>query len=657
MMKYILVFFIIQFISCRVNAYSPVPADTLLSLADQLTKIQELSQRESFDSVLILAEKLVSRLKDEQQMIELYMKIGTALEKSGQTDSALLLFDHMSRFDLNDFQKISVLRNKGNIYYMQGVYEKALEKYLTALPLALNLNRQELIGTIKNNIGLVYWKLRKYDEAIEILNETLILREKIQSNFKSSTISTLANVYYELGEFDKVLQMDLKSLQLNLQTDNKFRIAVDYNNIGEDYMALEDYVKSEQYLLKSLALRKEIKHTHGAISTLVNLSMVAQNKNKMKEAEELLYRALFLADSINARDQKYRMLPIVKNFEEERGNFQKALKFYDQYIALKDSMFDEQKSRQIEEMVAKYETEKKELENVQLKNEMQLQSEKIQAQRSIQYLLGAITVLVIILLLVVYRSYRHKQYANIEITKQRNNLEILNKAKSRFFSIISHDMRGPLSTMIGFSNLIRLHVEDKYPKQKDEELNTFLMHMETAANQVMLLLDTLMKWAMKEEGLIPYHPESFNLKQLIVENNQLLEPQAIAKGIHLNENVPDHLEAWVDKNTFLTIIRNLTGNALKFTEEGGQVTLAAKQVDGKVELKVEDSGIGIPKQELKKLCQIGKSMVRKGTKGEAGSGLGLNLVHDFVKLNKGELIVDSEVGKGTTFILYFPMAG
>ncbi len=242
-----------------------------------------------------------------------------------------------------------------------------------------------------------------------------------------------------------------------------------------------------------------------------------------------------------------------------------------------------------------------------------------------------------------------------QLKSEHDKLDIANKTKSKFFSIISHDLRGPMANLMAFNELIKFHIIETYNAKNDEGLDEIFRHLKNSADQVTALLDNLLNWALKEEGAMPFNPELLNIKICFDDNISLMMLQAQSKSIALETQCDESIEANLDKNSFMTILRNLTSNAIKFTEENGRVGFSAHIEGEELILAISDTGIGIEKDKISGLFELRDSKVKYGTKGEKGTGLGLNLVHDFVKANKGNITVESEVGKGTVFKMNFPL--
>jgi signal transduction histidine kinase len=250
--------------------------------------------------------------------------------------------------------------------------------------------------------------------------------------------------------------------------------------------------------------------------------------------------------------------------------------------------------------------------------------------------------MVFIVLVVLYRNNQRKQKLNKE-------LEMINETKDRFFSIISHDLRGPISAFYGISRMIRMFIG----KQQYKRLEEMTEQIDHSVSSISSLLDNLLSWAVQKQGQFPYHPEHIQLHQMTENLKYLFQNQAESKNIEINFKIQPSFYLYVDKNSAMTIFRNLISNALKFTQEGGLVTVSAYYEDDFIAIRFTDTGMGMNKEKVDTLF---KSQVQStyGTSGEKGVGLGLQLVFDFVQLNHGNIEVGSEENVGTTFIVRLP---
>jgi ligand-binding sensor domain-containing protein/signal transduction histidine kinase len=236
------------------------------------------------------------------------------------------------------------------------------------------------------------------------------------------------------------------------------------------------------------------------------------------------------------------------------------------------------------------------------------------------------------------------------VLMQANDLKKLNLFKDKTFSILSHDLRGPIhssTAIVGMLNDGDISSEDA------SELKEALFKQLSATG---VLLDNLLKWAKASmEGSVEPHPQEVNIYDITRQNATLFEESLKAKNIVFTNNVPGHITAWCDAEQTDIVIRNLLANAIKFTERNGRIRADAQVKDGFVQISVTDTGVGMTKEQLDKLFKPLTDNTTYGTEGEKGTGLGLLLSYDFIKANKGRIEVSSELGKGTTFTVVLPV--
>lgn len=232
----------------------------------------------------------------------------------------------------------------------------------------------------------------------------------------------------------------------------------------------------------------------------------------------------------------------------------------------------------------------------------------------------------------------------LEIEEQRDKLALSNATKNKFFRIIAHDLRNPISTLVGSTNLI-VNDFDEYNK---EQTKSFIGELNKLSQTTFNLLENLLDWSSTQMGEIKFSPEPIDLYLLTDENIELVKRKIDSKNIQLKLNIEKNTIAFADENMVKTVIRNLLSNAVKFTPENGEIEISCS-VDGKfVKYSVKDSGIGISKEDQKKLFRIDTHHSTPGLSNEKGSGLGLILCKEFVEKNGGKIKVSSEPQKGTT---------
>ena len=246
----------------------------------------------------------------------------------------------------------------------------------------------------------------------------------------------------------------------------------------------------------------------------------------------------------------------------------------------------------------------------------------------------------------ISRDITKNKLAEEEIKLKNELLQIINSEKDKFFSILAHDLRGPLSAFVSATQIIAEEIQT----MGIEEIKEITLSMKTSATNIYSLLENLLEWSRLRRGVMDFIPEKINLKKKIEECIAVLSESARKKVIEILISIPEVIDVLADSHMFDTVIRNLISNAIKFTPVGGKVTLTAGYIeDHTVEIKISDSGIGMTPELKDKLFLLNEKTSRKGTEGESSTGLGLLLCKEFIEKYDGKIRVESEVGKGSTF--------
>ena len=250
------------------------------------------------------------------------------------------------------------------------------------------------------------------------------------------------------------------------------------------------------------------------------------------------------------------------------------------------------------------------------------------------------------------RDITDRKKAEAEIESKSNEVLRLMAEKDKFYSIIAHDLRSPFNVFLGFTQMM---AED-LPRLRPEEIQLIAKMMRTSANNLYNLLENLLEWSRLQRGISNSNPKKLLLKKIITESISSVMPIANKKGIMVDIEIPGEITVFADENMLGSIVRNLTTNAVKYTEKGGNVSIAAKTVSGNsVEISVRDTGIGMSSTMVEDLFRLDVQTNRKGTDGEPSTGLGLLLCKDFIEKHGGKIWVESEEGKGSTFRFTLPV--
>jgi PAS domain S-box-containing protein len=243
--------------------------------------------------------------------------------------------------------------------------------------------------------------------------------------------------------------------------------------------------------------------------------------------------------------------------------------------------------------------------------------------------------------------------AEEELKQSAANLKKLNDAKDRFLSIISHDLRAPFSSILGFTDLL---LEDD--TLTDIEKQQYITYIQDSSKSMLALVNSMLDWTRLQTGRIKFEPEKINAREIIDSSISTVTGTALQKGVEIENVVDQSYHIFADKNLILQAFNNLLSNSVKFTKSGDRITITidTSSVARFINFSIKDTGLGIKPGNLDKLFSIETKFTSEGTAGEKGSGLGLSLVKEIIEKHGGHIEVKSEYGSGTEFIFALPVA-
>jgi signal transduction histidine kinase len=433
--------------------------------------------------------------------------------------------------------------------------------------------------------------------------------------------------------------------------------ALSLNTIGSLYVLMQNPDRALANYVASLEINESLKSNAGLSDSYNNIGILYYQQRNFERSIANLELARQAALKSNDQSQALRSYDYLSLAYKELKNFEKALEYREAFLGVKEMIQNESDQRKLTEMQTQYVLEGKELKIDKLEADRQERERELEAQKKFRNFLFALIglgIVIIILGLYLYiqkqRSNRQFKLANEKIRLQNEQLQELNATKDKFFSIISHDLKGPLNSLTSFSGLL-INYFDSLSK---EEIQTLAKDLDKSLKNLFALLENLLEWSRSQTGAIEFKPEPFDLSELVQQNIDLLTAQAATKEIKIVFTNPQSLTVMAHKNSVTTVIRNLISNAIKFTPKGGTITLTTGKSNEEALVSIADTGVGMSKEVIDKLFRIDAKHSTKGTADEKGTGLGLVLCKDFVEKNNGNIGVQSEEGKGSTFYFTLP---
>jgi signal transduction histidine kinase len=237
-----------------------------------------------------------------------------------------------------------------------------------------------------------------------------------------------------------------------------------------------------------------------------------------------------------------------------------------------------------------------------------------------------------------------------ELVESQRQLEQANAAKDRFFSIFTHDLSNPFTAIHTMAELLK----DNYTEFDEDSRMDIVQRMHESSTHIYGLLHSLLEWSRTQTGRISFEPQELDLVGLIRETSMVLSANAHQKNIAVAFELPEELTVYADERMMSTVVRNLMSNAIKFTHEGGKVTVQADGDSEGIELSVTDNGVGMEPDAIERLFELDATRTTRGTANEKGTGLGLLVCKEFVEKHGGRIDVESTPGKGSRFRVTIP---
>ncbi|WP_320019647.1 tetratricopeptide repeat-containing sensor histidine kinase [Labilibaculum manganireducens] len=608
--------------------------------------------------VLDEAKSIAYIINDSLSIGRVHSCLGYYYVLASKYDSAIIQYNkslEICEAIKSNKNKINNLIGLGEIYYERGDLELALSKYVEALKFEEVKYDNDTRLSLLINMANIYSDENQRKKAISYYNQAMEIAIELKDDDTLSVLyNNLAIIYQNDSDYNKALLFYEKSLDIDKKANNKADIALCLNNIGENYFKMGNTDKAIVFLRESLSTNRQLHLETEIIYNLETLIQIHLSLGNFNQAYKYLEEGISLTKKLKTKGKRSDLLKLLAEYYNKTGKYQKAYSSMIAYNSLKDSIQQKSRTEKIVELQTQFDSEKKEKENEILRVKNQFTQEKLEQEKmraKYLYIFSFLALAVILLIIILFRSKikinNQIKIINGKLEDSNSKLKIMNATKDKFFSIIAHDLRSPFNAILGFSELIKSEVEKGKNLELIEEYNA---NINESANSLFTLLENLLQWANDQRGILEFTPTQINLYELIQSNLALFKLKAADKSIKLFSDIQPNTVAFGDINMVNTIIRNLISNALKFTDENGEIFLSSVLDGDFIHLSVKDNGIGISKNNQDKLFRLDCNFTTNGTKEETGSGLGLILCKEFVKKNGGEIWVESEENKGSKFI-------
>lgn len=588
----------------RVDA-QPANLDSLFKDANQFrTNGEYLKSIAVYRDCLARARELKDTLKTGNALIG----IGIANDEEGNFDDALqYYFEALKVYEtIGNEKKIGgTLKNIGNTYRVLKQYDKAFSFLGQALELQTRRKDSAAVGNVFNDIAIVYYDQDSTEQALSYLKKIYSKYDHyLGDEARADVRNNIGLTYAKMHRYPEAFPYYRAALQIMTARKDQYGIALVTANTGDLFYGLKDYRRALEYHLKNLAIARQIRSNELLLTTYDNLRKT--------------YEAI--------------------------GDHGKAYEFAGYEMAMKDSVYDKQRIAKYEEMNAKYQDEKKQQQIQLLEKDKRLSAIELSIQQRTKYFLLAGILLTLILFALLYKSYRNKRASNNVLNHLNQKLSEANGAKAKLISIISHDLRGPISSLFNF-----IQLQKDNPTMVETEGRDMLSEkVSQSAENLLETMEDLLFWSKSQMDQFEPAVEKVDTGELLDGIISLYEDLAADKHITLIKGSATTFKFYTDPNFIKIVLRNLTSNALKFTPAHGVVSLFSEKRDITVLLSVKDNGPGLNAAQCRDIFEW--NSIRSDS-----SGFGLRLAKEFTEKMGGRLVVSSMPGQGAEFTVSLPL--
>ncbi|MBO0330096.1 tetratricopeptide repeat-containing sensor histidine kinase [[Muricauda] lutisoli] len=582
--------------------------------------------------------------------------LGNYYYDKGERKKSMPLFKEALELakEIDDIEcEVSIINTLAQNYSFEGNYAEALNWNLKGIDLAKKIENQEMLSILNENIAGLYAEQKDFKNALMFYDTVQKINRGLGNEvIDAETQSNMASLYKDAKDFKNAMFNINRSI--NTFEKNKIYdwLAYAYEVKGDIYLDQEKFKWALYWYDQSNMLFKhQIEDDRIKIQLMNGMAKVYFGLEKDSLSLEYAKKGLALSKKIKSLQGQIDCSETLYKVHKKNGDNPEALAYLETFKTLSDSLSKDKNKQSLSLLETKlhYEQEKQKL--------IESNEEALAKQRNYIYFSVIILLILSIITFVIRRSENIQRKLNKElkeksqaITQREAQLHEINKTNTKLFSIIGHDLRGPIG---GLQGILKMFTDGEITTK---ELVSFIPKLKTDVENISFTLNNLLSWGMNQLNGVVTKPKRVSLSQLVVNNIQLLSEVAKSKSIKIINQLPENPRIWADNNQIDIVIRNLLSNAIKFTPENGLITIDAKEKDNMWQISVRDTGIGMAPEMQKSIFKDSSNVTTYGTNNEKGTGLGLSLCKEMVHKNKGEIWVESVPRKGTTFFFTVPKA-
>lgn len=566
-------------------------------------------------------------------------------------------------------QALSIARETGDMYHegysyylfskafwVKTNYKLSTEYGFKALRIFQELGHHQELAQCQISLARTLVELGNYRKARDLIQEALQYGlDHADLRIQASAYREQSFLQAELNHPDSTLYFSDKGLALLQMVDDSLDISVLYGRKSRIFFQQKRFKESRDYAYRALLIDSLVNNRRGLG---ISYFQVAQNEHALgnrKKAIKQLLQSIRINREIGNLSWQVRAHDLLAALYLENKEPEKAAIELQKVSQYKDDLYNSEKNGQIQEMQSLHELEAKEKTIQLLEQDYELKQQQVNTQRLfVGFLL--ITVLFLVLLVFVLTRLRNVQLRTnqnlasknfaieqqkLAIQLQAEDLRRLDKIKTKLFSVISHDLRGPISNLQALLDMFtqKLMTADEFVALSGK--------LKENLNLTQRALENLLSWSLSQMGGIKTERKRIEITESLDEASRLMEEAALRKNITFKKEFSRPMSVWADANQLQVILRNLIHNAIKFSAFDSQIDITAVRENNVCQITIKDYGIGMSDEEIETLVGSNKYFSKIGTEQEKGTGLGLLLCKEFITRNGGEICIRSGLGEGT----------
>lgn len=610
---------------------------------------------------LYQANTLKKEISDQFLWTQIIIEFGKTYRLLNNSDSTVFYFELAAKLanQLDDSKlKMSAANNLANVLSDVGNKGEAYNQYLESLRYAEELNDNRNKAVVLNNLALIDAEMKKFELAEQRYREAISINKANNRYFDlAMNYGNLAIVFENTNQDDSAIVYNNKTIALAREKGFIRDLARALVNGSMSYGKKGNFQKAREYLLEADDLCRKHGIVFGLFFTNTGLYKIERELANYPAAIEYLNRANEVVNQLDDKSLKSELLQMYAESYYASAQYKKAYDYLIAHQKLSDSLRQIANTNLVAELQTRYDTEKKELENKQLRIENQSQLQRVRLLNITSITIGVAFIVTLLLIFLQLRNRRQlKKYntqlsrLNSEINLKNMELLIANQTKDKLFSVIAHDLKSPFNALMG---LLELLIKDGHDLS-EEEKKDLLNKLYNQTNYTYGTLENLLQWAMSKRNLITANKQEMLLFDAVNVELEFLSGRSGEKGIILENKVNPEIKIYSDPQLVSNIVRNLVNNSIKFSDSGKKVTIEDCVIDGKIALLIRDEGVGMSNEKIEQLFNEEFAESEKGTRNEKGTGLGFQMVREFARIIDAKLRVESNKGQGTSVWVIFP---